>query len=67
MCACAAYVCTHTTQLSVIHAAILMFQLVFEGVRGNGYAGDIALDDLTFSTSCPKPGKKPIFVPTSFL
>ncbi|XP_062512309.1 MAM and LDL-receptor class A domain-containing protein 1-like isoform X2 [Corticium candelabrum] len=31
------------------------FKLAFEGVRGNGYAGDIAIDDLTFSTSCPKP------------
>ena len=44
----------------MIHATILMFQLAFEGVRGNGYAGDIALDDLTFSTSCPKAGKKRI-------
>ena len=43
----------------MIHAAIVMFQLAFEGVRGIDYAGDIALDDLTFSTSCPKPGKKP--------
>ncbi|XP_062512188.1 MAM and LDL-receptor class A domain-containing protein 1-like [Corticium candelabrum] len=31
------------------------FKLAFEGVRGIDYAGDIALDDLTFSTSCPKP------------
>ncbi|XP_062512911.1 MAM and LDL-receptor class A domain-containing protein 1-like isoform X2 [Corticium candelabrum] len=31
------------------------FQLSFEGVHRNGYAGDIAIDDLTLSTSCPKP------------
>ena len=31
------------------------FRIVFEGVRGTGYRGDIAIDDITFR-NC-KPGK----------
>ena len=30
------------------------FRIVFEGVRGDGYQGDIAIDDISF-TDC-KPG-----------
>ena len=31
------------------------FRIVFEGVRGNGYQGDIAIDDISFE-GC-KPGE----------
>ena len=36
------------------------FRIVFEGVRGDGYQGDIAIDDISF-TDC-KPGKISTFV-----
>ena len=29
---------------------------MFEGVRGNGYASDMALDDVKMLPSCPPPG-----------
>ncbi|XP_066300036.1 MAM and LDL-receptor class A domain-containing protein 1-like [Branchiostoma lanceolatum] len=33
------------------------FKIVFEGTRGNGYRGDIALDDIIVNTgACPGPG-----------
>lgn len=33
------------------------WQLVFEGSRGNGYLGRIAIDDITIARGmCPKPG-----------
>ena len=33
------------------------FQVIFEGVVGNGYAGDIALDDVFISKGeCVTPG-----------
>ena len=60
MCAYAAYIWYSHDPALVFHSAISIFQLAFEGVYMNGYAGDIAIDDLTLSTSCPKPGKKPI-------
>ena len=28
----------------------ILFQVIFEGVVGSGYRGDIALDDLSFTT-----------------
>eukprot|EP00057_Strongylocentrotus_purpuratus_P018006 XP_011672480.1 PREDICTED: MAM and LDL-receptor class A domain-containing protein 2 [Strongylocentrotus purpuratus] len=32
------------------------YYIIFEGVRGNGFSGDIALDDITFHPgSCPTP------------
>ena len=31
-------------------------QVVFEGVRGNGYASDMAIDDVKMLPSCPPPG-----------
>lgn len=29
------------------------FQIIFEGVRGNGYQGDIGIDDITFDAASP--------------
>ena len=29
---------------------------MFEGVRGNGYASDMAIDDVKMLPSCPPPG-----------
>ena len=35
-----------------------LFQIVFEALKGNGYQGDIALDDITITNgACPPPGK----------
>ncbi|XP_013397767.1 MAM and LDL-receptor class A domain-containing protein 1-like [Lingula anatina] len=43
-----------------------LFQVVFEGVRGTGYQGDIAIDDYAIkSGACPVPGGYYIFVETS--
>lgn len=28
---------------------VLLYQVVFEGIRGNSYQGDIAIDDITFT------------------
>lgn len=33
-----------------------MFQVVFEGIIGNGYAGDMAIDDIQLTTNCPSKG-----------
>ena len=36
----------------------IMFQLVFEGVVGNGYQGDVAIDDISVkSGACNSQGK----------
>lgn len=43
---------------NVIHFvnSFLPFQLVFEAVRGTGYKGDIAIDDIsTYSFDCNPP------------
>ncbi|XP_071948078.1 MAM and LDL-receptor class A domain-containing protein 1-like isoform X2 [Antedon mediterranea] len=32
------------------------FQVIIEAVRGSGYAGDIAIDDISFSNTCEKFG-----------
>ena len=32
-------------------------QIVFEAVRGNGYQGDIAIDDVSVTATCPAPCK----------
>ncbi|EDO28586.1 predicted protein [Nematostella vectensis] len=33
------------------------YRIIFEGVRGNGYTGDIALDDISFTNGkCNDPG-----------
>ena len=38
--------------------SIHTFQLMFEGIRGNSYRGDIALDDIMYSYSpCPQTSK----------
>jgi hypothetical protein len=34
-----------------------VFQLVFEGVRGDGYKGDIALDDISYAYSSCQTSK----------
>lgn len=40
------------------------FQLVFEGVVGDGYQGDIALDDVSFSQHCGrKVSQTPVEIP----
>eukprot|EP00795_Rhopilema_esculentum_P012712 gene12712-3431_t len=31
------------------------FKIVFEAVRGNGYQGDIAIDDVSVTPTCPAP------------
>lgn len=34
------------------------FQIMFEGVVGSGFTGDIAIDDVSFSDqSCTSPGE----------
>ena len=33
---------------------------MFEGIIGNGIAGDMAIDDVQLTTNCPSPGKSPI-------
>ena len=39
-------------------ANLINFQLIFEGVVGNGYLGDIAIDDITVKTgSCAGQGR----------
>lgn len=37
---------------------IFVLKLVFEGIRGSGIQGDIAIDDVAVTTgSCRNPGK----------
>lgn len=55
---------------------IFFLQVVIEGVRGDNYDGDIALDDVSFTTSCvpfygqlpiapiPSPTPKPVTPPS---
>ena len=39
-------------------ANFVFLQVVFEGVVGNGYQGDIAIDDISMTQgNCPLPGK----------
>ena len=33
---------------SVLTSFSFLFQIVFEGIRGEGYQGDIAIDDIHF-------------------
>ena len=30
---------------------------MFEAIRGNGYQGDIAIDDVEVTSGCPAPSK----------
>ena len=40
-----------------------VFQVVFEGVRGTNYRGDIAIDDVSFTAGpCPSSGMKTITI-----
>ena len=37
-----------------VDTIFFLFQLIIEAVRGNGYKGDIAVDDITLTnTACP--------------
>ena len=39
----------------LIHIDLLFQQIVFEGVRGNSYQGDIAIDDIKLTNGiCPQ-------------
>lgn len=41
-----------------IFELVTVLQIVFEALRGNGYQGDIALDDITITNgACPPPSK----------
>lgn len=38
-------------------SAVTDYQIVFEGIRGNSYQGDIAIDDVVLLDGrCPPPG-----------
>ena len=39
------------------HSPMILLQVVFEGIVGFGYMGDIAIDDISMDVgSCPGPG-----------
>ena len=43
---------------TVLMPFCMKFQLIFEGIRGKSYHGDIAIDDVSVAAgSCNKPGK----------
>ena len=37
-------------------------QIVFEAIRGVSYQGDIAIDDVSVTATCPAPRKFPVFM-----
>ena len=45
----------------------LISQIVIEALRGNGYEGDIAIDDVSVTSTCPAPRKYSILYYPSFL
>lgn len=58
--------------LAIAHTGSLLFQIVFEAIRGNGYRGDIAIDDIAFTVgTCAilphnaKPAPPPTIPPTT--
>ena len=40
---------------------LLFLQFVFEGVRGKGVLGDIAIDDISVMDSCPPRGESLVY------
>jgi hypothetical protein len=43
------------------HTFLLFLQFVIEGVRGNAYKGDIAIDDISVMDSCPVRGESLVY------
>ena len=43
--------------VGVNHVVELEFQVVIEGVRGIQHEGDIAIDDVSFTSGCKRVGK----------
>ncbi|XP_047128245.1 MAM and LDL-receptor class A domain-containing protein 1 isoform X1 [Hydra vulgaris] len=49
---------SHGNQWRAAHVFLnstVPYQYVFEAIRGKGYSGDIAIDDVTVSSTCPAP------------
>jgi hypothetical protein len=40
---------------------LLFLQYVIEGVRGGGWRGDIAIDDISLVDSCPARGESLVY------